>query len=128
MKNKKNYKGAQKGLSKSNISNVNFTKVESDNQCFTYEQGHFSIVVESPRLPPEPPEERTPNSRKNMPKLCTLVAIAGGGTALLVLLALLILYRSRFRDSKHKQKGSLHSQATQTLLDFRYSFSTRYSK
>ncbi|KAI3525787.1 hypothetical protein L2E82_01266 [Cichorium intybus] len=98
---------------------VNFTEVESDNQCSTYEQGHFSIVVESPPpAPPEvpaPPEEPAPSSRKNMPKVCTLVAIAGGGTALLVLLALLIFCAWRYKKRKRIQQLERAANAGETL-------------
>ncbi|CAI9287465.1 unnamed protein product [Lactuca saligna] len=91
---------------------VNFTDLVSDNQCLTYEQGHFSIVVESP--PPSPPAtpevsaspEETASSSKldNMPRVCAIVGIAGGGIILVVLFALLILWAWRYKKRKRIQE------------------------
>ncbi|XP_076926327.1 uncharacterized protein LOC143589457 [Bidens hawaiensis] len=88
---------------------VNFTNLLSGNVCSTTEQGHFSIVAELaiapvPVLPapPEPaPPEHTHNSRKNNEaRVWGIIGAATGGTALLVLLALLILWASRYKKRK----------------------------
>ncbi|KAL8206016.1 hypothetical protein R6Q57_009567 [Mikania cordata] len=90
---------------------INFTNVMSGNKCMTFEQGHFSIVVESTAPLPAPKEQPPPhrggggNSSKGWIVLGSVV----GGVALLVLLALLILWVWRFNKRKkmhHMEKAA----------------------
>ncbi|XP_071699304.1 uncharacterized protein [Rutidosis leptorrhynchoides] len=72
---------------------IHFTNVESGNKCETYEQGHFSIVVESTtplpapvqQPPPPPPRHQGGGNGSGV----IIVGSVVGGVALLVLLALL---------------------------------------
>ncbi|KAL4587235.1 hypothetical protein LXL04_000102 [Taraxacum kok-saghyz] len=100
---------------------VNFTNLEPDNQCLTYEQGHFSIVIESPPAPapPEiaaPPEESVvTDGKENMPKVCTIVGIAGGGTILMVLMSLVIIWAWRYKKRKRIRELERAANAGEAL-------------
>ncbi|KAM0061376.1 hypothetical protein Hdeb2414_s0004g00135241 [Helianthus debilis subsp. tardiflorus] len=91
---------------------INFTKVVSGNKCLTYEQGHFSIVVESTAPSPAPaPQPHQGGGGKGW-------IIGGsvlGGVALLVLLALLILWVWRFNKRKKMHKMEKAADAGEAL-------------
>uniref|UniRef100_A0A7N0VB31 Uncharacterized protein n=1 Tax=Kalanchoe fedtschenkoi TaxID=63787 RepID=A0A7N0VB31_KALFE len=77
---------------------VNFSNVTSGSTCSTYEQGHFSIVVESKAPAPSPtpgaqPGPSPPHSRKNEINSRTwiIVGSVAGGLALVMLLSFIIL-------------------------------------
>ncbi|XP_076893858.1 uncharacterized protein LOC143545983 [Bidens hawaiensis] len=103
---------------------VNFTNLLSGNVCSTTEQGHFSIVAELaiapvpvPPAPPEPaPSEHTHNSRKNNEaRVWGIIGAATGGTALLVLLALLILWALRYKKRKRMRELERAADAGEAL-------------
>lgn len=98
---------------------INFTNVESGNKCETYEQGHFSIVVEStaplpaPVRPPPPPQRH--GGGGNGSRVGIIVGSIVGGIALLVLLALLILWVWRFNKRKKMHKMEKAADAGEAL-------------
>ncbi|XP_076883539.1 uncharacterized protein LOC143532355 [Bidens hawaiensis] len=103
---------------------VNFTNLLSGNVCSTTEQGHFSIVAELaiapvpvPPAPPEPaPSDHTHNSRKNNEaRIWGIIGAATGGTALLLLLALLILWASRYKKRKRMRELERAADAGEAL-------------
>ncbi|GJT30790.1 putative concanavalin A-like lectin/glucanase domain-containing protein [Tanacetum coccineum] len=105
---------------------VNFTNLESGNECWTFEQGHFSIVVENdsptvpaPRepVPPAPPEAPAPSSRtkRNDSMVWAMVGSISGGIALLVLLGLLILWAWRYKKRKRMRELERAADAGEAL-------------
>ncbi|XP_059668176.1 uncharacterized protein LOC132313430 [Cornus florida] len=103
---------------------VNFSNLVSDNVCSTFQQGHFSIVVEStaapspapvPSEPPEQaPDEEVPTisggEKKSNTKVWIIVGSVLGGLALLVLLGFLALWVLRY---KHRKKMQQMEKATE---------------
>lgn len=87
--------------------NVNFTNVTSGRICETFEQGHFSIVVESTAAPSPAPTPLLPPPRHgggNGKRVGIIVGAVAGGIALLVLLALLILWIWKLNKKKKMHK------------------------
>ncbi|KAJ9544741.1 hypothetical protein OSB04_024448 [Centaurea solstitialis] len=96
---------------------VNFTDVMSGNRCSTFKQGHFSIVVESTAVPapapvpvPVPPatSESVPRDARggggNRSRVWAIISSAVGGSALLVLLALLVWWIRGYKRRKKMHK------------------------
>lgn len=94
---------------------VNFSNVMSDNICTTFELGHFSIAVESNAPSPSPlppsgggakpppgPEESGKNEKDNK-KTWIVVGSVVGGSFLLVLLGILLIW-----VRSYSQKTKLH--------------------
>ncbi|GJS78790.1 hypothetical protein Tco_0728671 [Tanacetum coccineum] len=98
---------------------MNLTNVTSGNKCMTYAQGHFSIVVESngtsPVLVPPPPPQRSHGGKGNGSRGGIIVGSVAGGIALLVLLALLILWVWRFNKRKKMHKMEKAADAGEAL-------------
>ncbi|XP_073015673.1 uncharacterized protein [Primulina eburnea] len=92
---------------------VSFSSVLSDNICTTFQQGHFSIAVESispapaPFSSPPPPPQReisgTPEEQEgsNNSKVWIIVGSVVGGFALLIILGLMSLWLGKY---KHRKK------------------------
>ncbi|XP_073311775.1 uncharacterized protein [Primulina huaijiensis] len=97
---------------------VSFSSVMSDNICTTFQQGHFSIAVESiapapaPFSFPSPPSPSPPPPRgisgaqeeqqgSNNSKVWIIVGSVVGGFALLIILGLVIVWLCRY---KHRKK------------------------
>ncbi|XP_071690897.1 uncharacterized protein [Rutidosis leptorrhynchoides] len=98
---------------------INFTNVVSGNKCETYEQGHFSIVVEStsplpPPVQPPPPSQRHAGGG-NGSRVGVIVGSVVGGVALLVLLALLILWVWKFNKRKKMHQMEKAADAGEAL-------------
>ena len=91
---------------------ANFSNVTSGNICSTHQQGHFSIVVESIAPSPSPtPAAGPPNvaptgrrKKKNSSKVWTIVGSVVGALALLILLALLVLWVRKYKQRKKIQQ------------------------
>ncbi|KZV40862.1 hypothetical protein F511_22801 [Dorcoceras hygrometricum] len=91
---------------------VSFSSVLSDNICTTFNQGHFSIAVESiapapaPFFSAPPPSPRvisgTPEQRQggNNSKVWIIVGSVVGGFALLIILGLLIVLLAKYKRRK----------------------------
>ncbi|XP_031128522.1 uncharacterized protein LOC116030416 [Ipomoea triloba] len=107
---------------------VNFSNVLSDNICTTFQQGHFSIVVESiapspaPVFPPPPPpagapkQAQAPSSEgKKSKKVGIIVGSVVGGLALLVLLAFLIVWVCKYKRKKKMQQMERASEVGEAL-------------
>lgn len=99
---------------------MNLTNVTSGNTCVTYTQGHFSIVVESngtsPVLvPPPPPPQRSHGGKGNGSKGWIIVGSVAGGIALLVLLALCILWVWRLNKRKKMHRMEKAADAGEAL-------------
>ncbi|KAL2479370.1 Protein of unknown function (DUF1191) [Abeliophyllum distichum] len=94
----------------------NFSNVLSENICTTFQQGHFSIVVES--IAPSPasvsPTPASPGGKhvpkingegkKNNSKVWIVIGSVLGGVASLVLLGLLVSWLHKYRNRKRIQK------------------------
>ncbi|KAG5582120.1 hypothetical protein H5410_052747 [Solanum commersonii] len=92
---------------------LNFSNVLSDNTCTTFQQGHFSIVIESIAPGPSPPTETPINhhkGKKNKSKVWIIVGSIVGGLLLMFLLGLLIVCASKY---KHKKKMQQMERATE---------------
>ncbi|XP_076907606.1 uncharacterized protein LOC143564117 [Bidens hawaiensis] len=95
---------------------LNFTNVVSGNKCLTFDQGHFSIVVESTTPPPAPPPAPPHHGGGgNGSKGWIIGGSVIGGVALLVLLALLILWAWRFNKRKKMHKMERAADAGEAL-------------
>ncbi|KVH94961.1 uncharacterized protein LOC112517681 [Cynara cardunculus var. scolymus] len=101
---------------------VNFTNVVSGNRCSTFKQGHFSIVVKSTAPPaPLPPStsESVPRPSHegggNHSRVWAIVSSAVGGCALLVLLALLVLWIRGYKRRKKMHKMERTADAGEAL-------------
>lgn len=104
---------------------MNFTNVVSGNRCLTFKQGHFSIVVESTAppapVPPPPPatSESVPRPSHegggNHPRVWAIVTSAVGGCALLVLLALLVLWIWGYKKRKKMHKMERAAETGEAL-------------
>lgn len=91
--------------------NINFTNLVSGRKCETFEQGHFSIVVESaaapspaPTPPPPPPPPPRHGGNGNGKRVGIIVGSVAGGILLLILLALLVLWIWRLNKKKKMNK------------------------
>ncbi|KAI3676136.1 hypothetical protein L1987_85736 [Smallanthus sonchifolius] len=93
----------------------NFTNVMSGNRCVTYEQGHFSIVVESTAPSPAPVERPRHEGGGNSSRGWIIGGSVAGGVALLVLLALLILWVWRFNKRKKMHQMEKAADAGEAL-------------
>ncbi|KAK9054868.1 hypothetical protein SSX86_025947 [Deinandra increscens subsp. villosa] len=85
----------------------NFTNVVSGNKCVTFEQGHFSIVVEStaPSLAPvEQPPPAHHEGGGNGSRGWIIFGSVAGGVAFFLLLALLIFWVWRLNKRKKMHK------------------------
>nr|GMC84159.1 uncharacterized protein LOC109158761 [Ipomoea batatas] len=80
---------------------VNFSNVLSDNICTTFQQGHFSIVVDS--------------EGKKSKKVGIIVGSVVGGLALLVLLAFLIVWVCKYKRKKKMQQMERASEVGEAL-------------
>lgn len=70
----------------------NFTNVVSGNMCSTFQQGHFSIVVESIAPTSPTPSGRGGNNKNNGNERWIIAgSVLGGGLGLLVLMGFLLL-------------------------------------
>ncbi|KAI3677819.1 hypothetical protein L6452_37089 [Arctium lappa] len=90
---------------------VNFTNVVSGNRCSTFKQGHFSIVVKSTAPPAPVPPAPSHEGGGNHSRVWAIVSSAVGGCALLVLLALLVLW---IRGYKRRKKMHKMERAAET--------------
>ncbi|XP_052172254.1 uncharacterized protein LOC127788183 [Diospyros lotus] len=102
---------------------VNFSDVVSGNGCSTFQQGHFSIVVESTAPSPAPPPNEGPpmptgGGSKGRSKSTTVGIILGsvlGGLALLVLLVFVALWVQRCTHRRKMQQMEKAAEAGETL-------------
>ena len=79
----------------------NLSDLRTGNTCSTYQQGHFSIVVQSTAPLPAP---TAPGEKKSNRKVRIIVGSVVGGLALLGLLALLVLWLQKFKQKKKMQQ------------------------
>ncbi|CAK9153778.1 unnamed protein product [Ilex paraguariensis] len=102
----------------------NFSNLVSGNVCSTFQQGHFSIVVESTAPPPVPvspaPPGGAPNAgpsgeKKNNSKVWIIVGSVLGGLALLVFLALLVMWAQKYKHRKKMQQMERATEAGEAL-------------
>lgn len=104
---------------------VNFSNV-SGNVCSTFEQGHFSIVVESiapspapvsPAPPAGAPTTPVPRSggKKNNTTLWIILGSVIGGLALLVLLGFLALWVAGYKQRKQMQQMEKAAEVGEAL-------------
>ncbi|KAJ8533182.1 hypothetical protein K7X08_016071 [Anisodus acutangulus] len=101
---------------------VNFSSVLLDNICTTFQQGHFSMVVESiapsPAPPGGPPKE-TPvpagKGKKNKSKVWIIVGSVTGGLVLLFLLGLLIAWVGKYKRRKKIQQMERAAEVGEAL-------------
>ncbi|XP_059641289.1 uncharacterized protein LOC132283365 [Cornus florida] len=75
---------------------ANFSNVISGNICSTFQQGHFSIVVEGPKA--------SGGEKKNNNKVWIIVGSVLGGLGAFVLLGFLVLWVQRCRQRKKMQQ------------------------
>lgn len=84
---------------------VNFSNVVSGNLCTTFQQGHFSVVVESiapspsPRTPAQTPLTHV-KGEKNNSKVWKIVGSVVGGLALLFMLGLAVVWVLKYTRRK----------------------------
>ncbi|KAH7865534.1 hypothetical protein Vadar_007908 [Vaccinium darrowii] len=102
---------------------VNFSNLVSRNVCSTFEQGHFSIVVESIAPSPAPPagapttQVPVPRSggKKNNTTLWIILGSVIGGLALLVLLGFLALWVVGYKQRKQMQQMEKAAEVGEAL-------------
>ncbi|KAM7526614.1 hypothetical protein LguiA_016516 [Lonicera macranthoides] len=113
---------------------VNFSNVVSGNTCLSYQQGHFSIVVESiaptpsPVVAPAPPgggsNEAPPRGagqgssgggKKNNSRVWIIVGSVVGGLILLVLLGLLVPWVQKYKRRKKMQQMEKAAEVGEAL-------------
>ncbi|KAL2557603.1 hypothetical protein Fot_02342 [Forsythia ovata] len=100
---------------------VNFSNVSPDNTCTTFQQGHFSIVIESIAPPPvsisPTPVSPLPSGKgkKNNSKVWIIVGSVLGGSALLVMLGLLVLWASKYKKTKKMQHMERAAEVGESL-------------
>lgn len=96
----------------------NFSNVKGGNTCSTSQQGHISIVVKYTAPPPAPspgpsgpapkegpaPSARGEGEKDNNKKVWIIVGSVVGGLALLVLLSLLVLWMTNYKQKKKIQQ------------------------
>ncbi|KAI4353588.1 hypothetical protein L6164_002527 [Bauhinia variegata] len=99
----------------------NFSNVTGRNTCSTFQQGHFSIVVESTTAPGpvSPPSGPTPTpsapGEKSNKKVWIIVGSVLGGLVLLALLSLLILWLRKYKQKKKMQGMERAAEAGEAL-------------
>lgn len=79
---------------------VGFDNVVNGNTCLTRNQGHFSIVVESPATPPAPAPARGGGGKRSTKKVWIIVGSVVGGLLILVLLGVLFFCVRKCRRRK----------------------------
>ncbi|GAB4856206.1 hypothetical protein Ancab_014131 [Ancistrocladus abbreviatus] len=102
---------------------INFSSVESSNTCSTVQQGHFALVVETtaPSPPPTstvpPAAAPTPRVRKkgHHSKVWIIVGSVLGGSLLVILLALLVVWLSKFKRRKRMQRMERAAEGGEAL-------------
>ncbi|KAL2541272.1 Protein of unknown function (DUF1191) [Abeliophyllum distichum] len=102
---------------------VNFSNVSPDNTCTTFQQGHFSIVIESIAPPPASisptptPVSPVPRGKgkKNNSKVWIIVGSVLGGSALLVMLGLLVLWACKYKKTKKMQHMERAAEVGESL-------------
>ncbi|KAI8557275.1 hypothetical protein RHMOL_Rhmol05G0323200 [Rhododendron molle] len=102
---------------------VNFINLVSDNTCSTFEQGHFSIVIESiapspsPVSPVPPPGAPKPTGggKKNHTTLWIILGSVLGGLAALVLLGFLALWVAGYKQRKQMQQMERAAEVGESL-------------
>lgn len=84
-----------------------FEDLVSSSACLTYQQGHFSIVVNSSEIAPSPAPSEVPSpspspghAKSNMAKAWKIAGAVVGGFIALVLLALLVAWMCRYRQKR----------------------------
>ncbi|EXC35226.1 hypothetical protein L484_022781 [Morus notabilis] len=98
-----------------------FNNVTSDNKCLVYQQGHFSIVVQSIAPAPSPtpvspgPAPRAKEKEGNSKKVWIIVGSVVGGLALLGLAALLVIWARKFRQKKRMQQMERAAEVGEAL-------------
>ncbi|MED6145699.1 hypothetical protein PIB30_027828 [Stylosanthes scabra] len=103
----------------------NFTNVTGNgNTCSTSQQGHFSIVVESPSAPspapapseaPPAPNPKGGGGKKSHKKVWIILGSVLGGLALLVLLLLLVLWIQKYKEKKKMQQMERAAEVGEAL-------------
>ncbi|EOY04383.1 hypothetical protein QUC31_017298 [Theobroma cacao] len=88
---------------------VNFSNVTSGNECSTIQQGHFSIVTGS--ISPSGGGEE----KKSHRKVGIIVGSVLGGLALLVLLAVLVLWARKCKQTKEMQEMEKAAEVGEAL-------------
>ncbi|CAI9774747.1 unnamed protein product [Fraxinus pennsylvanica] len=88
-----------------------FSDVLPDKTCTTFQQGHFSIVVESTALSPVPSR----HGKKNNSKVWIIVGSVLGGLALLVILGLLVLLAYKYKKAKKMQHMERAAEVGESL-------------
>ncbi|GFY83886.1 transmembrane protein, putative [Actinidia rufa] len=106
---------------------VNFSNVVSGNVCSTFEQGHFSIVVESTAPSPAPvspaPPGEVPNEgpttrgggKKKNTTVWIVVGSVVGGLALLVFLGVLAVWVQGYKHRKKMQQMEKAAEVGEAL-------------
>ncbi|XP_057477455.1 uncharacterized protein LOC130765126 [Actinidia eriantha] len=106
---------------------VNFSNVVSGNVCSTFEQGHFSIVVESTAPSPAPvspaPPGEVPNKgpttrgggKKKNTTVWIVVGSVVGGLALLVFLGVLAVWVQGYKHRKKMQQMEKAAEVGEAL-------------
>lgn len=109
---------------------VNFSNPVSRNVCSTFEQGHFSIVVESIAPSPAPVSPAPPagaptggtqvpvprsGGKKNNTTLWIILGSVIGGLALLVLLGFLALWVAGYKQRKQMQQMEKAAEVGEAL-------------
>ncbi|KAJ6871667.1 hypothetical protein NC652_037122 [Populus alba x Populus x berolinensis] len=102
-----------------------FSNVSSGNVCFTTQQGHFSIVAESPAPSPAPvsPTPSPPNvgpapsgrGKKSSKKVGIIVGSVLGGLLLLVFLSFLVLWAQKLKQRKKMQQMERAAEVGESL-------------
>ncbi|GFY82517.1 transmembrane protein, putative [Actinidia rufa] len=97
---------------------VNFSSVVSGNVCSTFEQGHFSIVVESTAPSPAPPGE-VPNvgggGKKKNTTVWIVVGSVVGGLVMLILLGVLAVWVQGYKHRKKMQQMEKAAEVGEAL-------------
>lgn len=107
---------------------LNFSNVLSDNTCTTFQQGHFSIVIESiapsPAPLPPPPTMAAPpteapiihhKGKKNKSKVWIIVGSVAGGLVLMFLLGVLIVCTNKYKHKKKMQQMERAAEVGEAL-------------
>ncbi|KAG5550798.1 hypothetical protein RHGRI_015680 [Rhododendron griersonianum] len=102
---------------------VNFSNPVSDNTCSTFEQGHFSIVIESiapspspvSPVPPAGAPKPTGGGKKNHTTLWIILGSVLGGLAALVLLGFLALWVAGYKQRKQMQHMERAAEVGESL-------------
>ncbi|KAG8374480.1 hypothetical protein BUALT_Bualt11G0136800 [Buddleja alternifolia] len=105
---------------------INFSNVLSGNICTTFQQGHFSIVVESVAPFPSPSPSPSPSQggriprsgegqEKNKSRVWIIVGSVIGGFALLVMLGVLIIWVCKYKKRKNMHKMERAAEVGEAL-------------